>query len=140
MKKLLCAGKKRKGFTLIELITVMFIFAVLASIMIPNMRRAYFRARLSGCQSNLRNLATAISQYEVDKKHYPDELSEVVPTYIKAVPECPVAEIDTYSEGYLVTTDRDIYTIHCKGENHTIVNLGTDEPWYSPSSGLGPNY
>lgn len=132
-------ARKNRGFTLIELITVMFIIAVLASIMIPNMRKAFFRAQLTGCQSNLRNIATAVNQYEVEKKVFPTGLTEITPNYIKTIPTCPSAAKDTYTDGYQVSGTSDQYTLQCKGQNHTLVNLGPDEPWYSPERGLGPN-
>lgn len=124
---------------MIELITVIFIIAVLASIMIPNMRKAFLRAQLTGCQSNLRNIATAVNQYEVEKKAFPTSLTEITPNYIKIIPTCPSAAVDTYTDGYQVSADSDKYSIHCKGHHHAIVNLGPDEPWYNPERGLGPN-
>ncbi len=130
--------KKQKGFTLVELITVIFIFSVIITIMIPNMRRAFYRARLTGCQSNLRNIATAVQSYMVDTKRYPSSLADLKPNYINAIPTCPAAGKDTYTDGYEVNTSPDQFTIHCSGENHTFLGYGKDEPRYSSKVGLGP--
>lgn len=128
----------KKGFTLIELMTVIFILSVIIMIMIPNIRRAFWRARLTGCQSNLRNLATVLHSYAVDHEQYPERLSQIVPKYLGAMPSCPAAEADTYTDGYEWNDDPDAFTIHCSGSNHTPIGLGENEPYYSSIIGLGP--
>lgn len=130
--------KPKRGFTLIELITVIFILAIIMAIMIPNMRRAFYKAKLTGCQSNLRNLATGVHQYSVENEHYPTNLGEISPKYIKNIPTCPKAGTNTYTSGYEVSVDRDHFTIKCSGRNHTVMGLGENEPWYNLENGLGP--
>lgn len=128
----------RKGFTMIELITVMFIIAVLASIMIPNMRRAFYRAKMTGCVSNLRNLATAMNQYIVERQVYPDDFGDLAPKYIKMIPTCPSAQADTYTKGYEKDIEPERYTLRCGGINHSDMGLGENEPYFNIDSGLGP--
>jgi len=48
------------GFTLIELLVVIAIIAILASILFPVFARAREKARTASCQSNLKQLATAV--------------------------------------------------------------------------------
>jgi len=63
--------KKRKGFTLIELMIVIAIIIILAAIAIPNYLRMTDRARRSRVAGDFASLATAIEAYSVDWGHYP---------------------------------------------------------------------
>jgi prepilin-type N-terminal cleavage/methylation domain-containing protein/prepilin-type processing-associated H-X9-DG protein len=56
----------RRGFTLIEILVVIAIISVLASILFPVFARARAKARQAQCISNLRQLATAFSMYTSD--------------------------------------------------------------------------
>lgn len=58
--------RNQRAFTLVELLTVIAIIAVLAALLIPGLRTAIERARTAKCQSNLRQLATAIQMYVED--------------------------------------------------------------------------
>jgi prepilin-type N-terminal cleavage/methylation domain-containing protein len=62
--------KKRKGFTLIELMIVIAIIIILAAIAIPNYLRMTDRARRSRVAGDFASLATAIEAYSVDWGHY----------------------------------------------------------------------
>src|SRR5688572_25305717 len=63
--------KQSKGFTLMELLIVVAIIAILASIAIPNFLEAQVRAKVSRAQSDLRSLTTALESYRVDNNKYP---------------------------------------------------------------------
>lgn len=56
----------KKGFTLIELLVVIAIIAILAAILFPVFGRARENARRSSCQSNLKQLGLAFTQYTQD--------------------------------------------------------------------------
>lgn len=57
---------RRRGFTLIELLVVIAIIAILAAILFPVFARARENARKANCQSNLKQLGTAIMMYTQD--------------------------------------------------------------------------
>jgi general secretion pathway protein G len=70
------ARERRKGFTLIELLIVVAVIGILASIALPSMLSALSRSRQKRTMADLRSLATAIEQYNIDHSMYPVLASE----------------------------------------------------------------
>jgi prepilin-type N-terminal cleavage/methylation domain-containing protein len=64
--------KKRKGFTLIELMIVIAIIIILAAIAIPNYLRMTERARRSRVAGDFASIAVGIEAYAVDWGYYPN--------------------------------------------------------------------
>ena len=56
------------------------------------------------------------------------------------MPICPSAQTDSYTAGYQVTPAFDNFTVSCNGRSHAGLGLGLkpNEPFYNPTSGLGP--
>jgi len=81
-----------RGFTLIELIVVMAIVALLASIAAPRYFNSLQKSRETSLRSSLAVMRDAIDQYAADKGHYPDSLQELVNSrYVREIPEDPLA-------------------------------------------------
>jgi len=57
---------KTRGFTLIELLVVIAIIAILAAILFPVFARARESARNANCQSNLKQIGSALNMYAQD--------------------------------------------------------------------------
>ncbi|HYG73597.1 MAG TPA: type II secretion system protein [Planctomycetota bacterium] len=75
--------RKRRpaGFTLTEIVVVMGICGVLASIIFPALAQARSRARVAQCSSQLRQLGQALTMYDIDHdrqfENYPDRLTHL---------------------------------------------------------------
>ncbi|MBL4885210.1 MAG: DUF1559 domain-containing protein, partial [Planctomycetaceae bacterium] len=54
---------QRRGFTIVELLVVMAVFAVLVALLLPAIQQARGTARLAGCRSNLRQIGVATHNY-----------------------------------------------------------------------------
>jgi general secretion pathway protein G len=84
-------SRRSRGFTLIELMIVIFIMLILVSIAIPNFNGSIQRARESVLRQNLFQLRDLISQYTLDKQKAPQSLDDLVTAgYLKQIPKDPI--------------------------------------------------
>jgi general secretion pathway protein G len=79
------------GFTLVELMIVMAIIMILATIAIPIYVRTLQRAKEATLREDLHTMRTAIDSYTVDKEKAPDTLDDLVQAgYLKSIPVDPI--------------------------------------------------
>lgn len=80
-----------RGFTMIELLVVLTLIVVLASLGMVQYQNSVQRAREATLKENLFRMRDAIDQYYADKNKYPESLSSLVSEgYIREVPEDPM--------------------------------------------------
>ena len=95
------------GFTLVELMIVMAIIAILATIAIPIYVRTLQRAKEATLKEDLHTMRTAIDSYTVDKEKAPDSLDDLVQAgYLKSIPVDPI----TSSSETWITSQSDTMT------------------------------
>ncbi len=81
------------GFTLIELIVVVAIIGILATIAVPAMKNAPQKAREAALKEDLFTMRSCIDQYLADKGHYPPSLQALVDAgYMRRIPEDPITK------------------------------------------------
>jgi general secretion pathway protein G len=80
----------RKGFTLIELMIVMSVVGILASISAPNYRWGLIKARESVLREDLYTFRSTIDQFYADQGKFPNSLDELVEKkYLRDMPKDP---------------------------------------------------
>ena len=90
-----------RGFTLIELMVVMSLLVILASLGLVQYRQSIIHTNEAVLKDDLFKLRDALDQYYADKNKYPETLDSLVSDgYIRAVPKDPF----TKSEGTWQTT------------------------------------
>ncbi|HUA09834.1 MAG TPA: prepilin-type N-terminal cleavage/methylation domain-containing protein [Candidatus Acidoferrales bacterium] len=115
-----------RGFTLIEMMIVVAIIAILVAILVPNFMRARAQAQTAACEANLKEIATALEEYQTDHEAYPDvtgatNVTNTEPNlgqYLRQTPIDPVAPAGFYQ--YQVAnynTGSASYTIICPGQH-----------------------
>ncbi len=77
MLKRFSKDRNRKGFTLIELIVVLFILVGLAALIIPTVSGLVSRTTASTSASSIGNVANAIQRYEAQFMTYPDNFDSL---------------------------------------------------------------
>ena len=79
-----------RGFTLFELLAVMVILGILASIAIPSYKRSQIKARESVLAEDLYQMRRSIDAYYADNGKYPENLDDLVYSkYLRAIPKDP---------------------------------------------------
>jgi general secretion pathway protein G len=87
------AGGSTRGFTLIELIVVMSLIVLLATIGLTAYQSSVQRGREAVLHEDLYRMRDAIDQYYADKSKYPADLSELVSAaYMRRVPVDPITQ------------------------------------------------
>ncbi|MBZ5554774.1 MAG: type II secretion system GspH family protein [Acidobacteriia bacterium] len=82
--------RARRGFTLLELLIVVSIIMILATVVLPSYRQSITRAREAVLKDDLHNLRSLIDQYTVDKQKAPQSLEDLVTSgYIRQIPKDP---------------------------------------------------
>lgn len=105
--------KGRRGFTLVEILIVMTIIAIIASLAVPSVFKQVKRSKEAALLENLFTLRDVIDQYYADRGQYPPSLRALVQErYIRSVPKDPMTNSQ---DTWLVVPPADgmgIYDVH----------------------------
>lgn len=88
-------AKKQGGFTLIEIMVVVVIIGMMATMILPRVMGRQDEAAIAKAKSDIRALSSAIKLYKLDNFRYPNSLSELTSKgskgrgYLDRVPKDP---------------------------------------------------
>jgi general secretion pathway protein G len=98
--------RREGGFTLIELVIVMAIIAILASLAVPVFTNTIKNAKEAALKEDLHVMRNAIDSYTMDKGKAPQSLDDLVQAgYLREIPVDPMTE----SKDTWVTSTSDTY-------------------------------
>jgi general secretion pathway protein G len=128
--------KANRGFTLIELMIVMTLIVILASIGLVQYGHSVTRAKEATLSEDLYRLRDAIDQYYADKNKYPQSLDVLVEDkYIRAIPVDPFTQsAETWEltrsdpEPGNPTAEPGVYNVH-SGSDQTALNGSRYADW-----------
>ena len=86
----------RKGFTLVELLIVITVFAITFTLLTPFVNKMRERADVLKCSENIRLLSLALHMYAADHDDgFPADLGSLYPRYVKEekVFDCPSSKL-----------------------------------------------
>lgn len=108
--------RDRRGFTFIEMLIVVAIIGILATIALPSFQLAVTKAKEAALKENLFILRDVIDQYYADQERYPPSLAELAEKrYLRRVPVDPITgKSDSWS--FVYATDE-------QGQENGIVDV-----------------
>jgi general secretion pathway protein G len=120
-----CKGKGEAGFTLMELMIVMMIIGILATLAIPSFKSAIKSAKEAVLKEDLRVMRAAIDSYTMDKQKAPESLDDLVQEgYLKSIPEDPMTKArDTWQ----TETSDSLHSLDQTDPGIDDVHSGSDE-------------
>lgn len=102
-------GSRESGFTLIELMIVMLIIGILASIAIPSYLASMKSAKEAVLKEDLHVMRDAIDSYTMDKGKAPQSLDDLVQSgYLKSIPTDPMTHAN---DSWVTSTDDTLESI-----------------------------
>lgn len=95
-----CHPRRESGFTLVEMIVVLFVISVVLMIALPDLRQSGVKAQKTTCEANQRLIRTQLENYYLDHGYqYPFQgqtsasqeiLAELQnKKYLQTIPSCP---------------------------------------------------
>ena len=102
----------QKGFATLEVILMIVIIGILATVAIPRFGDMTTKANTAKIQADLSTLDNAIEIYFMENGDYPDELSDLS-NYVKDVTNLkpPVGKAKLKAGGEVTTTSSSVYEI-----------------------------
>ncbi len=143
--------RRSRGFSLIELLVVVAIISLLASITMPSFKEARRQARKTVCQKNLQSISLGILAYlQTNQDTFPwacrlpsyeptAALAEGRPEYVP-LPKALTQEMRGKSEVYLCPADRNLKSTDTIHTERYYDNEGISYEWESRLNGIHLSY
>jgi general secretion pathway protein G len=117
--------QKDAGFTLLELMIVMLIIGILATLAVPHFAASIKTAREAVLKEDLHVMRDAIDSYTMDKQKAPQSLDDLVQNgYLRAIPQDPMTRSDST---WAPDTSDAMYSLDESEPGITAGHSGSDE-------------
>ncbi len=111
------AQKSQQGFTLLELMVVVTIAGILATLAEPSFRQSVLRAKEAALKQNLFTMRDVIDQYRADTGSYPPSLDELTSAgYLRGIPVDPFTKSDSAWQEIMDEEYSGIFDVHSGSE------------------------
>ncbi len=120
--------KQQEGFTLIEIMVVILILGLLATLVVQSLRGATDKAKRTKAMADIAELKTALDRYYIDNGSYPSSEQGL---QALVTPPSQGTQTANYEEGgYIRRIPNDPwnnpYAYQSDGNNYTLKSLGAD--------------
>jgi general secretion pathway protein G len=115
----------QSGFTLLELMVVMAIISILATLAVPYFAAALKHAREAVLKEDLQTMRMAIDSYTMDKQKAPQSLDDLIQDgYLKSIPEDPMTHA---TDTWVTDTSDAMYSLDESEPGISDVHSGSEE-------------
>ena len=105
------------GFSLIELLIVVTIIGILASLAAPSYQTSVIKAREAALRQDLFTIRDVLDQHRADQGKYPPSLQALVSAgYLRAIPKDPFTNSDTSWQEMTDATEGGIFDVFSGSE------------------------
>ncbi len=106
-------GRNARGFTLIELMIVVAIVGILATIAVPSYQASLIKARETVLRQDLFTLRELLDHHRADKGKYPSSLDSLVTAgYLRALPRDPFTSMPNSWQQIIEPTEGGIFDVY----------------------------
>lgn len=100
--------RNEAGFTLVEMLIVLFIIGLIIAIAIPNLTKTGDAAQSHAEKANIKMLEAQAENYRLTEGAYPAKLDDLKEeNYIKELPQCG-------NDKSFIIKNRDPFTVECE--------------------------
>lgn len=106
-------GTGERGFTLLELMSIVTIVGILVTLAVPSYQQSVVKAREAVLMRDLFTIRDLLDQHRADKGKYPDSLNDLVKVgYLRALPMDPFTRSTSTWQEIYETTEGGVFDIH----------------------------
>jgi general secretion pathway protein G len=106
-------GTGERGFTLLELMSIVTIVGILVTLAVPSYRQSVVKAREAVLIRDLFTIRDLLDQHRADKGKYPDSLDDLVKGgYLRAIPTDPFTRSTSTWQEIYEETEGGVFDIH----------------------------